>query len=354
MIAIPFKAQTLRGKVLDDKNTPLTYANVVLQTADSIYVAGTTTDMEGRFELALHEKAKLINISFVGYSTITKEISEYDLGIIQLSPDTQLLGEVTVKGHLPKTQVKGDAMVTTVNGTVLEKAGTAENLLDKIPNVTAQDGAVTVFGRGTPEIYINGRKVRDQQELDQLSSDNIKSVEVVSNPGARYDASVNAVIRIITKKRAGEGIGFDNKTVARHRTAYGWSVYDQLNLNYRKKGFDLSGMLYAGNFRGGTDNTYIIDTYLDKHWQQYLDLRDQTSKTQSLETTWSLNYQFDENHAMGIRYNFERTPQYYGYLNQFAQSYCNKELYEDLYSTIISDNPETYHRSNFYSKGRLH
>ena len=353
MIAIPFNAQTIKGKVTDEKNAPLAYANVILQTADSIYVAGTTTDMEGRFELALHEKAKLINISFVGYSTITKEISEYNLGIIQLSPDTQLLGEVTVKGHLPKTQVKGDAMVTTVSGTVLEKAGTAENLLDKIPNVTAQDGAVTVFGRGTPEIYINGRKVRDQQELDQLSSDNIKSVEVVSNPGARYDASVNAVIRIITKKAAGEGIGIDNKTVARHRTAYGWSVYDQLNLNYRKNGFDLSGMLYAGNFRGGTDNIYIIDTHLDKHWQQYLDLRDQTSKTQSLETTWSLNYQFDENHAMGIRYNFERTPQYYGHLNQFAQTYCNKDLYEDLYSTIISDEPETYHRSNFYYNGKV-
>ena len=188
MIAIPFKAQTLQGKVTDEKNAPLAYANVVLQTADSIYVAGTTTDMEGRFELALHEKAKLINISFVGYSTITKEINQYDLGVIQLSPDEQLLDEVTIKGHLPKTQVKGDAMVTTVSGTVLEKAGTAENLLDKIPNVTAQDGAVTVFGRGTPEIYINGRKVRDQQELDQLSSDNVKSVEVVSNPGARYDA----------------------------------------------------------------------------------------------------------------------------------------------------------------------
>ena len=56
---------------------------------------------------------------------------------------------------------------------------------------------------------------------------------------------------------------------------------------------------------------------------------------------------------MGIRYNFERTPQYYGYLNQFAQSYCNKELYEDLYSTIISDDPETYHRSNFYYNGKV-
>ena len=346
-------AQTLKGTLIDENKHPLAYANVVLQTADSVYIAGTTSNTNGQFEINMYENAILVNISFVGYNTIVKRISEYDLGIIQLLPDTQLLGEIEVKGNLPKTHVKGDAMVTTVSGTVLEKAGTAENLLDKIPNVTAQDGTVTVFGRGTPEIYINGRKVRDQQELDQLSSDNIKSVEVVSNPGARYDASVNAVIRIITKKRAGEGIGFDNKTVARHRTAYGWSVYDQLNLNYRKKDFDLSGMLYAGNFRGGTDNTYIIDTYLDKHWQQYLDLREQTSKTQSLETTWSLNYQFDENHAMGIRYNFERTPQYYGYLNQFAQSYCNKELYEDLYSTIISDNPETYHRSNFYYNGKV-
>ena len=85
MTVIPFKAQTIKGKVTDEKNAPLTYANVVLQTVDSIYVAGTTTDMKGRFELALHEKAKLINISFVGYSTIIKEISQYDLGIIQLN-----------------------------------------------------------------------------------------------------------------------------------------------------------------------------------------------------------------------------------------------------------------------------
>ena len=60
-------------------------------------------------------------------------------------------------------------------------------LFDKIPNVSAKDGAVKVFGRGTPVVYINGRKVRDNAELDQLASDNIKSVEVINNPGARYD-----------------------------------------------------------------------------------------------------------------------------------------------------------------------
>ena len=346
-------AQKLTGKVIDEKHNPLAYANVVLQTADSIYLAGAITGLDGKFELAMHEKAKLVNLSFVGYTSVVKEIIKNDLGEIQLLPDAQLLGEVVVKGYLPKTQAKGDAMVTAVSGTVLEKAGTAENLLNKIPNVTAQDGTVTVFGRGTPEIYINGRKVRNQQELDQLSSDNIKSVEVVSNPGSRYDASVKAVIRIITKKVAGEGFGIDNKAFIRHRDEYGWSAYDQLNLNYRKNGFDLSAMLLAGSYNNGNDQTFVIDTYLDKQWRQNLDLTDQKSKNKGIETTLTLNYQFNENHSIGARYNYERVPEYLWIANQFAQTYCEDQLYEDLHSVNTVDEPETHHRTNFYYNGKV-
>ena len=352
-LTVTTQAQNLTGKVLDEKNTPLAYANVILQTADSVYLAGTTTDIEGKFTLAKHENAKLINISFVGYSTLVKELTSNQLGNIQLYPDAQLLGEVVVKGYLPKTQAKGDAMVTTVNGTVLEKAGTAENLLDKIPNVTAQNGAVTVFGRGTPEIYINGRKVRNQQELDQLSSDNIKSVEVVSNPGARYDASVKAVIRIITKKVAGEGFGVDNRAVVRNQRVYGWTVFDQLNFNYRKNGFDLSGMLYGGNLGGGNDQFFVIDTYLDKLWRQNLSLPNQIFKTKQIEALLSLNYQFNENHSMGARFNWEKTPESYWLVNQFAQTFSGNQLYEDLHSNVVGNEPEGYRKANFYYSGKV-
>lgn len=353
IIAAGVKAQTISGILIDEQHKPLPYANVILQTADSIYLAGTTTGLDGKFELALHEKAKLIKFSYVGYNSVIQEISDNELGAIQLLPDALLLGEVVVTGYLPKTQAKGDAMVTTVSGTVLEKAGTAENLLDKIPNVTAQNGAVTVFGRGTPEIYINGRKLRNQQELDQLSSDNIKSVEVVSNPGARYDASVKAVIRIFTKKVEGEGFGFNNRALIRHRDEYGWSAYDQLNLNYRKNGFDLSAMLLAGDYRNGNDQTFVINTHLDKQWRQNLDLTDQKSESKNIETTLTLNYQFDENHSIGARYNYERVPEYLWIANQFAQTYCEELLHEDLHSVITMNEPETHHRSNFYYNGRV-
>ena len=353
MMAAIVKAQTISGQLTDEQQKPLPYVNVILQTADSVYLAGTTTGLDGKFELALHEKAKLINFSYMGYTSVIKDITNDDLGVIQLFPDTELLGEVVVKSYLPKTQAKGDAMVTTVSGTIMEKAGTAENLLDKIPNVTAQNGAITVFGRGTPEIYINGRKVSNQQELDQLSSDNIKSVEVVSNPGARYDASVKAVIRIFTKKVEGEGFGFDNRTVVRRIDEYGWSAYDQLNLNYRKNGLDLSAMVLAGSYHNGNDQTFIIDTHLDKQWRQNLDLTNQKAESKNLETTLTLNYQFNENHSIGARYNYERVPEYHWITNQFAQTYCGDLLYEDLHSVNTMVEPETHHRSNFYYNGKV-
>ena len=122
---------------------------------------------------------------------------------------TFTLNEVTVKSSLPKSRVKGDAMRTIVNGTILEKAGKATDVLNRIPQLKAdKDGGVEVFGRGGAEVYINGRKVQDMKELTRISSEQIKSVDVVQNPGARYAASVKAVVRIQLKKAQGEGFSF--------------------------------------------------------------------------------------------------------------------------------------------------
>ena len=102
---------------------------------------------------------------------------------------THELSGVVVKGRLPKTRVKGDAMRTTVAGTILEKAGTMSDALSKIPSLEAErDGGVKVMGRGDAEVYINGRKVQDMKELSRLRSDQIQHVDVVQNPGARYAA----------------------------------------------------------------------------------------------------------------------------------------------------------------------
>ena len=345
-------AQTVSGKLIDENKQPLPYANVVLLALpDSTFVTGTVTAEDGTFSLNTTTPNQLVRISSIGYNTIYKPVQPTNLGVIQLTSDTQQLGEVVVKADLPKTRVKGDAMVTTVAGSILENAGTGNDLLNKIPGVSANEGDIKVFGAGTPEIYINGRKVRDKSELDQLASDNIKSVEVVNNPGSRYDATVNAVIRIQTKKPQGEGFGFNNRFYTGY--GYGWNVLDQYNFNYRKGGFDLSGMLYGKKGYTEDHKTITQKTLLDKTWIQdsYLctqyDMKD-------ISAMLSLNYQFNENHSLGARYDYDRTPERHETVDPMnTLVYQDDALYEESYTTGWRNTQETRHTLNAYYNGRV-
>ncbi|MGM9701957.1 MAG: hypothetical protein ACI3YZ_00150 [Prevotella sp.] len=110
------------------------------------------------------------------------------------------LGELVVKSVAPKTKMRGGAMVTRIQGTVLESAGSAEDMLARVPGMMRMGGQLQVIGKGTPIYYINGRKVQDAEELTRLRSHDIREVEVINSPGAAYDASVNAVVRIKTRR----------------------------------------------------------------------------------------------------------------------------------------------------------
>lgn len=347
-------AQTVSGRLVDENKQPLPYANVVLLSLpDSVFVSGTVSGEDGSFALASTAPNQLVRISSIGYATQYKPVSSPDMGVVQLVSDTQLIGEVVVKADLPKMRLKGDAVVTTVEGSLLEKAGTGENLLNKISGVSAEDGEVNVFGAGAPEIYVNGRKVRDNSELDQLSSDQIKRVEVVKNPGARYDASVKAVIRIVTKKAAGEGFGFNDRFVVRNNRGYGWTVFDQFNFNYRKNGFDLSGMLFGGQLRSGNDQQIGIDTHLDKLWHQELNSPKAKTKQNNVEGNLALNYQFNENHLMGARYSLDRYFSPYENWPYYAKTFVDGQLYETSVSRMELYNPSTRHNLNYYYNGQL-
>ena len=340
-------AQTFTGKVVDEKNRSLPYANVVLLSLpDSAFVTGTVSDESGAFTLRSGKPNLLLRVSSIGYATIYNKVEKSDIGVIQLLPDAQLLGEVVVKGDLPKVQLKGDAQVTNVTGTILEKAGTGNDLLSKLPGV-----AVNVFGSGAAEIYINGRKMRNASELDQLSSDNVKRVEVVRNPGARYDATVKAVVRIYTKKAQGEGFGFNNRFVAKYQ--YDWTTVEQFNFNYRKGGFDLGGTLFGTDINTEDNKRLVQHTFLDKVWRQENDFH-AVSHGQHASAVFSLNYQFNENHSMGARYEFDRTPKsVYTIDPVYSRVFQDGAFYEENTSRGTQRYPATSHALNVYYNGQL-
>ena len=292
-------AQSFTGKVVDENDEPLAYANVVLHNEDSTYIAGTVTDTCGVFTLHSDPDASILQVSFISYRTQYLAIKDNDFGIIKMEPDAEMLGKAVVSAILPKTKIVGDAFVTNIENSVLAEVGSANDVLKMLPGVIQKNDGIEVFGKGAPVIYINGRLVRDNSELELLNSSDIKSVDVVQNPGARYDATVKAVIRIKTIKREGDGFGFNLRST--WYQSENTDLYETLNMNYRRKGFDIFGTLSFNQ------SEYYQDAEITQslHSSSPLILKQEmysSGKDNGLTTALGFNYQISENHSIGLQY----------------------------------------------------
>ena len=248
-----------KGKVVDEKGEPVAYANVaVLSKADSSVVCGVVTGEDGTFNIVTKENDGIMMVAMLGYKTVY--MAPVDGAVITLSDDTAMLEGATIQAVMPKTKLTGEGLQTNVRGSVLENAGNAKDVLAKTPGLIKGQNGLEVIGKGSPLVYINGRRVTDASELDRLQSNEIQSIEVITNPGAQYDATVRAVVRIKTIRRQGDGFGFNlNASDAQSlRWAKGNDPYGALNVNYRTGGVDIfAGLNYARN-------TSRQESYLEK------------------------------------------------------------------------------------------
>lgn len=301
MVAVSGYGRDISGKVIGENDAPIGYVNVVLYR-DSTYLTGTVTDPNGNFAISTDAGGKLTaKCSFVGYET--SEISvppSSDMGIIRLTPAAVELGEVTVRATRPSTTLKGNALVTNVEGSSLAFAGTANDVLTRVPMVVDNGGTLEVFGKGSPEIRINGRKVNDLQELAQLNSGDIKNVPVITNPGASYAANVKSVILIRTKPPKGDGF---SGTI---RTDNGFQHYfrtgNSMDLKYRTHGLELFvnyGWWY-GNNRDDRSNDMTTTTSAGTYNQLIRTIGKQSYNDMTGKIGFS--FMFNDRHSLGAYY----------------------------------------------------
>ena len=356
MMALSAVAKTpdVNGKVVDENGEPMPFVNVVmLSMPDSAYVQGGITDEQGAFNLTALQNGGLVKISYIGYQTMYINSSAVDLGTIILQPEATLLGEVVVVSKLPKTRVKGDAMRTTIEGTILEKAGTVADALARVPSLEAErDGGVKVLGRGDAEVYINGRKVQDMSELSRLRSDQIEHVDVVQNPGARYAASTKAVVRIQLKKAQGEGFSFQDNLNGMYQ--YGYTIANNLDMNYRIGGLDLTASFWTGRYghvKQLQDNELIYYVGPD-HIKSVT-----TQEGKNIWKGWSpqlqVNYMFNENHSLGAFYKYDRHPGTDFSDMFYTNNYVNGILTEHSESDIRQSDTFKKHIFNAYYNGKI-
>lgn len=352
-----------KGTVLDENGEPLSYVNVVLLAqADSSVVSGVTTLDDGSFNIVTDRKDCLMMVAMIGYQT--QYLSPAEGMVIRMVPDAAMLESAVTSAIMPKTKLTGEGLQTSVKGSVLENAGSAKDVLEKTPGIVKGQNGIEVIGKGSPLVYINGRKVTDQAELDRLQSYEIQSVEVINNPGAQYDASVQAVVRIRTVRRQGEGFSIDYtvkdsqslRAVPENSPSNASMPFNDpatyLGINYRKNDVDYFGgaNLYQFTHRQTSDiygeilgNTPIIqDGHLVAEYMQ-----------QSTGMNAGMNWQMGNSHYAGFKLDYNQNFNVRNWQILEEQVTKNAVLEDDLaarnYGQIGDFKPYSFSANAYYN-----
>lgn len=287
----------LKGTIIDEQGQPVAYANIaILNPSDSTLLCGGVSNESGYFAIPLEQERVLARISYVGYKTIYKLCYNENIGRIRLHPDNYTINGVVIQGERPKAVLQGNSLVMNVEGTVMERMGTAEDVLTRVPMIAKRGEGFEILGKGTPLIYLNNRKLTDLNELRNIQSDFIRNVEVIQNPGARYDASVNAVIIIRTKRVAGEGLGVELSSWS--RCGRGYANNERINLTYRMGGLELFANLFGAYNRRKSSGEFEQTIFADTLWV-INNKQKNNVRNPFLEGRFGFNYQINDNHSFG-------------------------------------------------------
>lgn len=287
ILALPvFAAVSIKGSVVDaGDQSPLDYVNITLfRQGSKKPITLVTTDTNGAFILPSVENGKYsLKLSYVGFTTYNQVIevnnTTVNLGVIKLEADSKTLGNVEVVGQGSQMHFDVDKKVFSVDQNIAAAGGSATDVLKNIPSVTVDDqGNVSLRKDGNVEVWINGKASgltadNRAQVLQQMPAESIESVEVMTNPSAKYNPEGSAgIINIVMKQnhKAGyygsvsAGITTpDNGKLGQNLGAsvnYTSSKLDAyINLGYRAMSFDGGGTTDRRNTTG-TDTQLLNQT----------------------------------------------------------------------------------------------
>ena len=352
LVAITSTAQSISGCVIDEQAQPMPFANVVLvNRADSAFIAGTVTKDDGTFSISTDIQDGLLKVTSVGYTTKYLDARTGNVGDIQMQPDTKELGEVVVKGERPQYKMTTGGMTVDIQNSLLKDVGTADDVLSMLPQVQGGDGNFTVFAKGTPEIYINNKKVQNAHELKQLKSTDIKSVDVITSPDAKYNAEVGAVIRIKTKKRQGDGISMEAYSQVQYNEK--WTTYDDATVKYRTGGLEVFGNMMINNDNYSEDNTLTTDIRANGNHVNIVQVCPSNFWYTMLDGQIGASYDFNDENSIGFSYTLSGSL-YGGGTAQTQQTITRNNALEGIVDQFIemniNDRPQ--HEANIYYVGK--
>lgn len=260
-------AANITGIITDSENKTISTATVVLlKKADNSLVQSAITDESGRFSLEkIDTGIYALKVTMLGYNAYSRDISvtgnNIDIKDIKLVAKDNRMKEVTVKGQKPLIEVRADKLIVNVENSAVNAGSSALEILSRTPGVNVdQNDNISIKGKQGVNVMIDGKNMVVSgtdlaNMLKSMPSSNISQIEVISNPGARYDAAGTAgIINIRTKRDRNMGLS------GSVNASYAQGVYPKynggINLNYRNKKV----------------SAYVSYNYSRRWWFNYLDL----------------------------------------------------------------------------------
>lgn len=334
---------SITGQVTDSQNKPVDAALVWLVTPDgATSVAQAITTADGRFAIPCAPKEVKLTVTCLGYASYVSDVfnagSAKDFKSITLSEEFQQLDDVVVIGEKrrPIIEQKAGKLIFNVENSINAQGSNAFEVLRQTPGVTVDDGSksISINGRGSILVMLNGKQTYMQQAevvdlLKSTPSSNIKSIEVMSNATAQYDAAGSGgILNIVLKKdrRAGYNMTL-NAGVSYWLNP---KQNTEFSFNYNHKKINLYGNYshnfgYTGLFYGGIrkQSGKLFDTHSDD-----------TDKRNTVATAVGLDYEINSNHQVGIQAsgNFLFGPGLIKTTNQVYDSYEGENLLYSIYS----------------------
>lgn len=302
---------TIEGVVKDEDREPIAYANVTLEDSENNAILfGTTTDENGFFQFHdLESKTYHLTVSFLGFENFLTKINltgNVNFKTIALEEQKETLDAVVVTAKRPTVKRLVDRLVFNVENSTLSNTNVLD-VLKHTPGVIVRDGSISVKNT-PPVVYINDRRVHlsadeVQQLLEATPANNIKTIEVITNPPAKYDAEGGAVLNIKTSKNI--IAGYHGSVFANYNQGFQFpkyalgtshffkskklSAYINYNISPRK---DFRNNLEEINF---IDNTSVVST-----WETDFE-RERKSANQNI--TGTINYDFNEKNSVNFSAN---------------------------------------------------
>ena len=247
----------IRGVVTDSSNVAIEFANVIITNQNNEIIKGTITDKRGGFELDIKRGIYILKVTYLGYEAWEREISITDNSIqelITLYSSSSELDEVVINAKKKLISRKGDKIVMNIANNAFADGKSTSEILKYAPNVWVDQSSNAISLKGlTATILINGRKSNLSSDnlmsyLNGLSNKELKSIEIISNPSARYDAEgLGGIINIITNKPKEKGLNGSFNSKLNFSNFFSHSNSIQINSRINKKLSLNSFFLYQEN-----------------------------------------------------------------------------------------------------------